>query len=162
MKNLASIIDGIRTFTPGAAAVGLPGMTDPPEADSGIDIAATRLRIGAAAASLGVSVDTLRRWERDGRIQFERVGGQRVIASSEIDRLLRERPAVARRSSARNRLEGTIVAIKRGRVMSQVELGRTRRLCGHSGERHHPRSRSRARQQRATVDLVHSTSSYNL
>ena len=32
------------------------------------------VRIGAAAQALGVSVDTLRRWERDGRIQFERRG----------------------------------------------------------------------------------------
>jgi excisionase family DNA binding protein len=30
------------------------------------------IRIGAAAQALGVSVDTLRRWERDGRIAFER------------------------------------------------------------------------------------------
>jgi molybdopterin-binding protein len=82
----------------------------------------TRLRIGAAAASLGVSVDTLRRWEKEGRIRFERVGNQRVISSDEVERLLRDRPARARTSSARNRLAGTVVAIKRGRVMSQVEL----------------------------------------
>ena len=81
-----------------------------------------RLRIGAAAASLGVSVDTLRRWEKEGRIHFERVGNQRVISSEEVERLLRDRPARARTSSARNRLEGTVVAIKRGRVMSQIEL----------------------------------------
>jgi excisionase family DNA binding protein len=72
-----------------------------------LDVAPTRLRIGAAAASLGVSVDTLRRWEKEGRIRFERVGNQRVISSEEVERLLRE---------------GTVVAIKRGRVMSQIEL----------------------------------------
>ena len=93
-----------------------------PASAAELDVAPTRLRIGAAAASLGVSVDTLRRWEKDGRIAFERVGGQRVIASSEVDRLLRERPTQTRRSSARNRLDGTVVVIKRGRVMSQVEL----------------------------------------
>ena len=82
----------------------------------------TRLRIGAAATSLGVSVDTLRRWERQGRIQFERVGGQRVISSHEVERLLRERPESPRRSSARNRLDGKVIAIKRGNIMSQVEL----------------------------------------
>jgi molybdopterin-binding protein len=91
--------------------------------DSGsLDVAPTRLRIGAAAASLGVSVDTLRRWEKEGRIRFERVGNQRVISSDEVERLLRDRPTRARTSSARNRLEGTVVAIKRGRVMSQIEL----------------------------------------
>ena len=72
--------------------------------DSPLDVAPTRLRIGAAAASLGVSVDTLRRWEKEGRIHFERVGNQRVISSDEVERLLHERPARARTSSARNRL----------------------------------------------------------
>jgi excisionase family DNA binding protein len=38
------------------------------------------LRIGVAAQALGVSVDTLRRWERDGRITFERRGNRRVLA----------------------------------------------------------------------------------
>ena len=90
--------------------------------DSSLDVAPQRLRIGAAAATLGVSVDTLRRWEKEGRIHFERVGNQRVISSDEVERLLRDRPARARTSSARNRLEGTVVAIKRGRVMSQIEL----------------------------------------
>jgi molybdopterin-binding protein len=90
--------------------------------ENSLDVAPQRLRIGAAAATLGVSVDTLRRWEKEGRIHFERVGNQRVISSDEVERLLRDRPARARTSSARNRLEGTVVAIKRGRVMSQIEL----------------------------------------
>ena len=49
-------------------------MADSAHEDSSLDVAATRLRIGAAAATLGVSVDTLRRWEKEGRIHFERVG----------------------------------------------------------------------------------------
>ena len=97
-------------------------MAESADQESSLDVAPTRLRIGAAAASLGVSVDTLRRWEKEGRIRFERVGNQRVISSDEVERLLRDRPARARTSSARNRLEGTVVAIKRGRVMSQIEL----------------------------------------
>jgi molybdopterin-binding protein len=97
-------------------------MADPAHDDSSLDVAPTRLRIGAAAATLGVSADTLRRLEKEGRIHFERVGNQRVISSEEVERLLRDRPARARTSSARNRLEGTVVAIKRGRVMSQIEL----------------------------------------
>jgi len=97
-------------------------MASPPDPDFSLDVAPTRLRIGAAAASLGVSVDTLRRWEKEGRIHFERVGNQRVISSAEVERLLRDRPTRSRTSSARNRLEGTVVAIKRGRVMSQIEL----------------------------------------
>ena len=47
------------------------------------------IRIGAAATALGVSIDTLRRWERDGRVTFERRGQQRYMSSDELARLLR-------------------------------------------------------------------------
>jgi molybdopterin-binding protein len=81
-----------------------------------------RVRIGAAAAALGVSVDTLRRWERAGRATFERDdAGRRTLPSSELARLLRERHPGGNQS-ARNRLEGTVVAVKVDDVMAQVEL----------------------------------------
>ena len=35
------------------------------------------LRIGEVAQRVGVSVDTLRRWESEGRVAFERRGNQR-------------------------------------------------------------------------------------
>ena len=79
------------------------------------------LRIGAAASALGVSVDTLRRWERDGRVTFERRGNMRYIAAAEVARLLRTRQLPSR-SSARNRLDGIVVSIKKDGVMAQVEL----------------------------------------
>jgi molybdopterin-binding protein len=79
------------------------------------------LRIGAVAQVLGVSVDTLRRWEQDGRIAFERRGGQRYLDADTLARLLRER-SPQRHSSARNRLEGVVVAVTRDKVMAQVEL----------------------------------------
>ncbi len=79
------------------------------------------VKIGAAAAALGVSVDTLRRWERKGRIKFERHGGQRFVASAELAALLHDRTAGST-SSARNRLQGTVVAVKADGVMAQVEL----------------------------------------
>src|SRR4051795_8104521 len=79
------------------------------------------MRIGAAASALGVSIDTLRRWERDGRVTFERRGNQRYIAAGEVARLLRSRQ-VPTRSSARNRLDGVVIAIKKDGVMAQVEL----------------------------------------
>ena len=79
------------------------------------------IRIGAAASALGVSVDTLRRWERDGRVSFERRSGQRFLSAAELTRLLTER-AGTRRSSARNRLTGTVIAVKRDGVMAQVEI----------------------------------------
>ena len=79
------------------------------------------MRIGAAAAALGVSVDTLRRWERDGRVAFERRGNQRYMLAEEVARLLRERSRSGH-SSARNRLGGIVLAVKRDGVMAQVEL----------------------------------------
>ena len=79
------------------------------------------MRIGAAAAALGVSVDTLRRWERDGRVTFERRGNQRYLGSDEVARLLRERSRGGQ-SSARNRLGGVVLAVKRDGVMAQVEM----------------------------------------
>jgi len=79
------------------------------------------IRIGVAAQALGVSVDTLRRWERDGRIVFERRGNTRVLAAEELARVLRERGSNTR-SSARNRMPGVIVGVKRDGVMAQIDL----------------------------------------
>ena len=79
------------------------------------------VRIGAAAAALGLSVDTLRRWERDGRIVFERRGGQRYLPAEELAALLRQRSAHDR-TSARNRMAGVVVAVRRDGVMAQVDM----------------------------------------
>jgi len=88
----------------------------------------TRVRVGLAAEMLGVSVDTLRRWEADGRIRMERSGGgQRMIEVEEISRILGERrreasdrPIVAQ--SARNRFPGIVTRIERDRVAAVVEI----------------------------------------
>jgi molybdopterin-binding protein len=79
------------------------------------------VRIGAAAAALGLSVDTLRRWERDGRIAFERHGGQRYLRAEDLARLLRERSS-HEHTSARNRMAGVVVAVQQDGVMAQVDL----------------------------------------
>ena len=79
------------------------------------------IRIGAAASALGVSVDTLRRWERDGRVTFERRSNQRFVPAAELTRLLTERAGTAR-SSARNRFTGTVISVTRDKVMAQVEI----------------------------------------
>jgi molybdopterin-binding protein len=81
------------------------------------------IRIGAAATALGVSPDTLRRWERAGRIAFERRGGQRFLHAEQLAELLRARAAgTGERTSARNRLSGVVVAVERDGVMAKVEL----------------------------------------
>jgi len=79
------------------------------------------VKIGAAAAALGVSIDTLRRWERAGRITFERRGKQRYISSQELANRLRERGATGR-TSARNRLHGTVLAVKKDDIMAQIDM----------------------------------------
>jgi molybdopterin-binding protein len=79
------------------------------------------IRIGAAASALGVSVDTLRRWERAGRVRFERRGRQRFIPSSELATLLRERGSTGV-TSARNRLAGVVLAVRKEGVMAQIDL----------------------------------------
>jgi len=75
---------------------------------------------------LGVSPDTLRRWEAGGRIRTKRsAGGQRVIDLSELRRVRertprRERPIVAQ--SARNRFAGVVTRVERDRVAAIVEV----------------------------------------
>jgi len=80
------------------------------------------VRIGVAATALGVSVDTLRRWERNGQVTFVRRGNRRLIASEELDRLLRERTTGAGTTSARNRLPGVVIDVQRNGVMAKVDL----------------------------------------
>ncbi len=80
------------------------------------------IRIGAAASILGVSVDTLRRWEKEGRITFGRsAGGQRTVDPATLRSLLAER-APDTGISARNQLDGTIVSVEKDGVMAKIEL----------------------------------------
>ena len=86
------------------------------------------LRIGQAAELIGVTVDTLRRWEADGRLALERTdGGQRLVPIAEVSRLLaerrrmtRDRPIVAQ--SARNRFAGIVTRVERDGVAAVVEV----------------------------------------
>jgi molybdopterin-binding protein len=82
------------------------------------------IKIGAAAAALGVSVDTLRRWEGKGKIAFERRDNRRYVSSTELARVVRERGGGGL-TSARNRLPGVVVAVKRDEVMAQIDM-----VCG--------------------------------
>jgi molybdopterin-binding protein len=77
--------------------------------------------VGDAAKALGISVDTLRRWDRNGRIATERdASNRRIVAASEIDRL-RGEPGLAR-LSARNRFNGVVTGVKIEGLMAQVEM----------------------------------------
>ena len=79
------------------------------------------IKIGAAASALGVSLDTMRRWERAGRIACQRRGNQRYISSHDLSALLKQRGATGH-TSARNRMQGTILAVKKDGVMAQIEM----------------------------------------
>jgi molybdopterin-binding protein len=75
---------------------------------------------GEAAKRLGISLDTLRRWDRDGRIRTTRdSGNRRVVSAKEIDRLRGERDA---HFSARNRFRGTVTDVRVEGLVAQVEL----------------------------------------
>jgi molybdopterin-binding protein len=88
----------------------------------------TLLRLGQAAEMLQVSVDTMRRWETEGRLRTERsAGGQRMVPIAEVTRMLAERraetpdrPIVG--GSARNRLAGIVTRIEKDRVAAVVEI----------------------------------------
>ena len=84
------------------------------------------MRIGAAAEMLGVSVDTLRRWEAAGRLRTTRSeGGQRVVDLEELRRIRERAPRRERAKatqSARNRFPGIVTRIERDKVAAIVEV----------------------------------------
>ena|SRR5436190_11303343 len=74
-----------------------------------------------AAQALGISLDTLRRWDRDGRIETQRdAGNRRVVAAGEIARL-RGNDAT-QHMSARNRFSGVVRDVKVEGLLAQVEI----------------------------------------
>ena len=85
------------------------------------------LRISEAAALLGVSDDTVRRWAEQGRLEVTRAGnGRSVVDGAELAALARElaegaAPSTGARS-ARNTLRGIVTKVTRDTVMAQVEL----------------------------------------
>lgn len=80
------------------------------------------LRIGEVAQAVGVSVDTLRRWESDGRIEFERLNNQRVLRADRLPEVTAHLGGRTSSSSARNRLSGVVVSVERDGIMAKVEL----------------------------------------
>ena len=82
-------------------------------------------RIGEAAAILSVRVETLRRWEREGKLKTTRTaGGQRLVPAAEVARTLAERHGHQRVSagSVRNRFPGVVIDVKKDKVAATVEI----------------------------------------
>jgi molybdopterin-binding protein len=77
--------------------------------------------VSEAAHMLGISIDTLRRWDRSGRIATERdAANRRIVAAAEIERL--RGGAGSNELSARNRFRGTVTDVKVEGLLAQVEL----------------------------------------
>jgi molybdopterin-binding protein len=74
-----------------------------------------------AAQRLGISLDTLRRWDKSGRVRTERdERNRRVVPATEVERLRAEsRPSGL---SARNRFVGTVSSVEIDGLMAQVEI----------------------------------------
>jgi len=90
----------------------------------------SKYRMRDAAALLGVSDDTLRRWAEAGRVTVIDDGGRQAIDGVELVRVAEEHaasipvlvPTPPALASARNRFVGVVSRIVRDEVMAQVEL----------------------------------------
>ena len=80
----------------------------------------TRYSAGDAARLLGISLDTLRRWDRAGRIRVERdAANRRYVSAAEIARVRGDAPHP---TSARNRFPGVVAEVRVDGLLAQVEI----------------------------------------
>lgn len=80
------------------------------------DVSAAR-----AARMLGVSLDTLRRWDREGKIEVARDdANRRVVSLAEIERLAGGEGS--QELSARNRFRGIVRAVEIDGLLARVEI----------------------------------------
>jgi molybdopterin-binding protein len=79
------------------------------------------LTASEAARALGISLDTLRRWDRAGKIRVERDrANRRVVPRSEVERL---RGADASDVlSARNHFRGVVRSVEIDGLLARVEI----------------------------------------
>lgn len=83
-----------------------------------------------AAALLGVSDDTVRRWADAGRLTLTKGDGAATVPGAELAAVAQELAAGARladafphaRSSARNRATGIVTRVQKDGVMAQVDI----------------------------------------
>jgi molybdopterin-binding protein len=85
----------------------------------------TGLLLGDAARAIGVSTDTLRRWEKAGKLRTTRdSANRRRVPRREVERLARrpQRHHAGDRLSARNRFPGVVRSVEIDGVMALVEI----------------------------------------
>jgi molybdopterin-binding protein len=88
-------------------------------------LAVPMVKASEAARALGISLDTLRRWDREGRIRVVRDGSnRRMVPRSEVERLSGRLPRALTGASlsARNRLPGIVRSVEADGVMALVEI----------------------------------------
>ncbi len=81
--------------------------------------------MGEAARAIGVSVDTLRRWDRTGKLRTTRdARNRRLVPAAEIERLTARprRHETGNPVSARNRFPGVVRSVEVDGVMALVEI----------------------------------------
>src|SRR3954468_2009166 len=87
--------------------------------------AASSVTIGEAARAIGVSADTLRRWDRAGKLRTTRdARNRRLVPAKEVERLrgAPQRHATGHALSARNRFPGVVRSVEVDGVMALVEI----------------------------------------
>lgn len=81
--------------------------------------------LGDAARAIGVSPDTLRRWERAGKLRTRRdEANRRRVSRADVERLARrpQRHRAGDALSARNRFPGVVRSVQVDGVMALVEI----------------------------------------
>lgn len=78
------------------------------------------LTAAEASQRLGISLDTLRRWDRAGKIRVSRdASNRRIVDAAEVERLRGRAPDDL---SARNRLRGVVRAVEVDGLLARVEI----------------------------------------
>jgi len=79
------------------------------------------LTAAEAARALGISLDTLRRWDRAGKIRVERdAANRRVVSAPEVERL--RGGEGSDQFSARNRFRGVVRSVAIEGLLAQIEI----------------------------------------
>jgi molybdopterin-binding protein len=74
-----------------------------------------------AARALGISLDTLRRWDRAGKIRVRRdASNRRIVPASEVERL--RGAAGSETISARNHFRGIVRSVEVDGLLAQIEI----------------------------------------
>jgi molybdopterin-binding protein len=83
------------------------------------------LTLGEAAKAIGVSADTLRRWDRSGKLRTVRdARNRRLVPAAEVERLSGrpERHRTGEALSARNRFRGVVRSVEVDGLLARVEI----------------------------------------